>query len=127
MRFGPGYKPSIPYIHKLVPIGTPLHVIEKLSSLSYRVTLPTGSRIHDIISVIYLRSFKGVAEDIRPLPIEIEGEEEYLIEYIDGERVNSVGSKEYLIKWKGYDDLERTWESPDHLDHTPEILREWNK
>ena len=40
--------------------------------------------------------------------------------------LTSVGTKEYLIKWKGYGDLERTWESPD-LDHTPEILREWNK
>jgi transposase InsO family protein len=125
-RFGPGYKPPTPHMHKLAPIGTPLRITEKLSPLSYRVALPTGSRIHDVISIIHLRSFKGTAEDVRPLPIEIDGGEEYLVERIDGERLNSVGTKEYLVKWKGYSDLERTWEPPDHLDHAAEILREWH-
>jgi hypothetical protein len=91
------------------------------------VVLPTGSKIHDIISIIYLRSFKDTTDDIRPLPIEIDGEEEYTIERIDGERINSLRGREFLVKWEGYGDLERTWEPPEYLDHTPDILREWNK
>jgi hypothetical protein len=42
-----------------------------------------GSKIHDIISIIYLRSFKDTIEDIHPFPIEIDNEKEYIIEYID--------------------------------------------
>jgi hypothetical protein len=42
-----------------------------------------GSKIHDIISIIYLRSFKDIIKDIYLFPIEIDDEKEYIIEYID--------------------------------------------
>ena len=51
--FGPGYKP--PAEHKLTPIASPLRIAEKLSPLLYRVDLPRGSRMHDIISIVHLR------------------------------------------------------------------------
>jgi hypothetical protein len=47
-----------------------------------------GSKIHNIISIIYLWNFKDIIEDIHSLPIEIEGEEEYIIEYINDEWIN---------------------------------------
>ena len=54
-RFGPGYKPPAEHRHKLAPIASPLRIAEKLSPLSYRVDLPRGSRMHDIISIVHLR------------------------------------------------------------------------
>jgi hypothetical protein len=108
MRFDPGYKSSIEYKYKLVSIDTSLRIIEKLSSFSYHIVLSMGSKIHDIISIIYLRSFKDTVDHIHSLPIEIDGDKEYTIKYIDDERVNSLGDREFLIKWEDYDNLERT-------------------
>lgn len=42
-RFGPGYKPSKPHNYKLAPVSTALRITEKLSPLSYRLTLPKES------------------------------------------------------------------------------------
>jgi transposase InsO family protein len=125
-RFGPGYKPPTTHTHKLAPIGTPLRIVKKLSPLSYRVSLPAGSRIHDVISIVHLRKFNGTS-DILPLPIEVEvtGENNHIVERIDGERINSTGIKEYLIKWEGYGDLERTWEPTNHLDHAADAIKDW--
>ena len=56
-RFGPGYKPPKPHDHKLAPIGTPLHVVEKLSPVSYRLALPDNTKIHDVVSIIHLHRY----------------------------------------------------------------------
>jgi hypothetical protein len=67
-RMGPGYRPPKGHQHKLGPLGTPVRIVAKLSPLSYRVALPKGSRIHDVISIIHLRKFRGDASNIRPPP-----------------------------------------------------------
>jgi hypothetical protein len=112
-RFGPGYKPQKPHNHKLAPIGTPLRVLEKLSPLSYRLAIPPQSRIHDVVSIVHLRKYRGsgkddLGKDIRPLPVKVDEEEEFEVERIDGERINSQGTQEFLVKWHGYADNERT-------------------
>jgi hypothetical protein len=90
------------------------------------VSLPAGSRIHDVISIVHLRKFNGTS-DILPLPIEVEvaGENDHIVERIDGECINSDGIKEYLIKWEGYSDLERMWEPTSHLDHAVDVIKDW--
>lgn len=88
-RFGLGYKPPKPHDHKLAPIGTPLRIVKKLSPLSYCLALPDDTRIHDVISIIHLRRYRGSGEGIRPPLIAIDNEEEYEVEHIDGERINS--------------------------------------
>jgi len=125
-RFGPGYKPAAPHTHKLAPIGTPVRILEKLSPLSYRIELPPNSRMHDVVSIVHLRTYRGNADDIRPLPIEVEGKEEYEVEQVDGERNTAEGGKEYLIKWRRYGKHERTWEPLQHLEHAGEAIATWN-
>jgi hypothetical protein len=125
-RMGPGYKPPKDHRHKLGPLGTPLRIIEKLSPLSYRVALPANSRIHDIISIIHLRRYQGKDNGERPPPVVVDGEEEWEVERIDGERRNSAGGKEFLVKWKGYSEMKRTWEPIRHLDNTSELVAEWH-
>ena len=68
-RFGPGYKAPQAHRHKLAPIFTPLHITEKLSPLSYRLLLPAGSKMHDVVSIVHLRQYKGTGDNIQPLPI----------------------------------------------------------
>lgn len=125
-RFGPGYKPTKPHDHKLAPLGTPLRIIEKLSPLSYRLALPAGSRIHDVVSIVHLRKYKGLGESVRPMPITVGDEEEFEVERIDGERINSQGTREYLVKWLGYADKERTWEPLSNLSHADQIVADWH-
>lgn len=111
-RFGPGYRPTKQHSHKLAPLGTPLRVTEKISPLAYRLDLPKNTKMHDVVSIIHLRKYRGANDDIRPPPIQVEGEDEveYEVERIEGQRNNAQGTVEYLVKWKGYGDHERTWE-----------------
>ena len=124
-----GYKPPKGHRHKLGPLSTPVRITEKLSPLSYRVALPPGSQIHDVLSIVHLKRFHGDGSDIRPLPILVEGEEgsrewEFEVESIDGVRKNE-GNVEYLVRWKGYGIDDRTWEPIEHLDHAQEALDTW--
>ena len=66
-----------------------------------------GSRIHDVVSVVHLRKFKGAGDDIRPLPAVVDNVEEWEVEKIEGERL-SQGAVESLVKWKGYGTQDHT-------------------
>ena len=121
----PGYRPPHGHRHKLALISTPLQIIEKISPLAYRVQLPNDSKMHDVISIAHLQKFRGTNDHhIRPLPITIDGMEEYEVESIDGERKN--GDKmEYLVRWKGYGELERTWEPEEHLSNAKGLFDQY--
>ena len=46
-----------------------------------------------------------------------ENDEDYdEIEKIVDKRVDSDGKVEYLVKWKGYDDKENTWEPVENIE-----------
>jgi hypothetical protein len=94
-------------------------------AVSYRVALPKGSRIHDVISIIHLRKFRGDGSDIRPLPISEEDEEKvYEVEKIVGKWIRKIKA-EFLVKWKGYPDDEMTWEPEKHPEGAKEALMDW--
>lgn len=67
------------------------------------------------------------SKNVRPGPVIAGDEEEYEVERIDGERVNARGGKEYLVKWYGYPDNERTWEPLDNLEHAEEVIMQWRE
>ena len=69
-RFGSGYKPPPQHRHKIAPISTPIRILEKLSPLSYRIQLPAGSRIHDVVSVVHLQHYKrSNMDDIKSMSV----------------------------------------------------------
>jgi hypothetical protein len=96
----------------------------KVSPLSYCLALPEGTRIHNVVSIILLRPYKGSGEGIRPLPVTVDDEDEFEVERIDGERINSQGDPEYLVN--GYADKERTWEPRCNLTHVDRMIAEWH-
>ena len=88
-------------------------VIEKLGSHVYRLDV---EGIHDTFHTSLLRPAaenpfpSQVTTNYQPPGVLVDGEMEYLVERIEGERVRKRGrgqSREYLVKWVGYDD--RSW------------------
>jgi hypothetical protein len=123
-----GYKSqSKEHRSKLEPTGTPVRIIKKLSPIKYKIALPAGSRIHDIVSIAHLRKYGKDTGDVCPLPIISEDgdqPEEWKVKEIHGARTKK-GKKEFLIKWKGYPEDESTWEPIEHLRHAQEKLLEF--
>ena len=124
-RFSPGYRPPADHKHKLAPISTPVRILERLSPVSYHLDLPEGSHIHDVVSVLHLREFKGSGEDIRPLPVIVDDTEEWEVESIDGERVTPQGVTQYLVRWKGYGPDDRTWQTLEDLANAKASVLAW--
>jgi len=125
-RFGLGYKPPKAHGNKLGPTSTPVRIIRKISPLAYKVALPAGSKIHDVVSIIHLKKYGNDTGDVRPLPIEQDGQPVWEVESIEGERtVGKKKIKEYLVKWIEYGDDECTWEPVENLENAQSILLDW--
>jgi len=52
-------------------------------------------------------------------------EGEYVVERVINQRVKN-GKLEYLLKWKGYDEDQNTWEPSDHLD-CPDLIEDFKE
>jgi hypothetical protein len=71
-------------------------------------------RIHPNFHVSLLEPAPTNAKLAENVEIEDEGEQEYEVEKIlDSKKVS--GRAQYLVKWKGYDTLENTWEPIENL------------
>jgi hypothetical protein len=58
--------------------------------------------------------------------VKVDEEEEFEVERIDGERINSQGAQEFLVKWHGYSDNERSWEPLANLKNANEMITDWH-
>merc|ERR1711936_1518045 len=52
-------------------------------------------------------------------------EAEYGVESVVSKRETEEGKVEYLVKWKGYDASENTWEPVENLDSSQELIDEF--
>ncbi|GKB65726.1 ty3-gypsy retrotransposon protein [Tanacetum coccineum] len=98
----------------------PFHVLERIGKVAYRLELPTGSRIHPIFHVSLLRSSHGNQTPLNlPLPSTYIDDLPVLQPDIilDQRTVQNNGKSEtqVLVKWKGRDIAESTWESKDEI------------
>lgn len=103
----------------------PFRITKVISPVNYELALPKGMRIHNRFHVSLLEP----APDNAKLQQQCETEEtepEYEVEKIL--QVRKKGRlREYLIKWKGYEDSENTWEPETHLRHCQEKKKEFDR
>lgn len=102
----------------------PFKVLEKVNSRSFRLELPkTMSQLHPVFHVSLLERYRPntiVGRKLPPpLPIEIDGHKEYVVEGIEHSRLHR-GQLEYLVKFEGYEDPE--WLLAKNLKNAPEIV-----
>ena len=108
----------------------PFKISEKISSHAYRLTLPPTMKIHNVFHVQLLEPFVDNTINNRiqppPPPIEVEGQEEYEVEAILDSKIDRryAESRQYLVKWVGYNDT--TWQWPSDLANATNILAEYN-
>jgi hypothetical protein len=83
----------------------PFKVAAKISSVAYKIKLPTNWKIHDVFHVSLLTPYNETNAHgpnfLEPPPDLIEGEPEWEVEMILGDRIHKK-KKQYLIRWKGY-------------------------
>jgi hypothetical protein len=113
---------------KLLPryIG-PFSITKSINGVSYTLDLPKGLGIHPTFHISLLRLYKedpAYLFKAPPLPEVIEGQLEYEVDHIADHR-RMGGSLEFLVRWKGYNPSDDTWEPESHLKNCPKILKEY--
>ena len=103
----------------------PFKILEKRSTVNYKLELPKGMRIHPVFHISLLEPAPKNAKIQTDMEVEPD-EGEYEVEEILDRRVKGR-QEEYLIKWKGYDDSENTWEPRKHLRNCPEKLHQFHQ
>ncbi|GJS54525.1 ty3-gypsy retrotransposon protein [Tanacetum coccineum] len=108
-------------IHKLSRrFFGPFKVLEKIGKVAYRLDLPAGSRVHPIFHVSLLRPSQGDPNpSTLPLPNKFIDDIPVLEpeEILDRRTVQNHGITDHqvLVKWKGRDLSESTWEPADEI------------
>ena len=109
----------------------PFPVKQVLSPVTYKLSLPLTWNIHpvfhtDLLTPYWETPFHGENYQ-RPLAELVQGQEEYEVEAVLGERhYRRKKKRQYLVKWRGYPDSNNKW--VDHTDmHAPEAIKEYEE
>ncbi|SRR6266702_1841311 len=100
-----------------------------MSPVNYQLKLPTQWSIYDIFHINLLTPYHEMAihgpNCSRPPPDLIDKEEEYKVKKIlDSWQFGRRCKLQYLIKWKGYPDLDNKWVNKNDV-HASEAIREF--
>jgi hypothetical protein len=106
----------------------PFKVIERIGRLAYRLDIPSRSRAHNVFHVSNLKKYTISDSTKRtvtmPDPVLVKGFEEYEVEKILDCKV-SRRRKLYLVKWKGYELHDATWEPLSNLANAQKLIDEF--
>jgi hypothetical protein len=117
----------------------PFKVLERPSTLNYKLALHPDSKIHPVFHVSLLKPVtpRDPAEfpgdhglDSLPLPLEDDSDRVYEGEWeVEAIRshLNRRGLRLFCVKWVGYPESKNTWEPEAHLTNAKELLDEYKK
>ena len=102
----------------------PFRVAARIGETAYRLDMSGRfARVHPVFHVSLLREHSaGGSTPAPPEPVEVGGNLEYEVEAILGHRARG-SLRHYLVRWRGYDPSEDTWQLEEDLANAPEILR----
>jgi hypothetical protein len=122
-----------PGSNKLLPrwLG-PFRVAKRISSVSYKLALPTTmSRLHPVFHASLLKPYYSDGPYQPPPPVVLEdGSEEFEVETILSHRDRRLPRsrktvREYLVKWQGFAHEHNTWEPAENLTNCADVLAEY--
>src|ERR1700730_6376426 len=107
----------------------PFKVAAKISDAAYRLELPDTWKIHDVFHASLLTPYKETEKHgpnfLEPPPELIEGEPEWEVEQILGDRTYRR-KKQFLIRWKGYAPAHDSWVDESDI-NAPDLLMNYKK
>lgn len=120
-------RPSQKLSHKRLG---PFPVEERVGDLNYRLKLPRTVPVHPVFHVSLLTPHKESEIPGRtppePLPVIVEGEEEYEVaEILDSRRHR--GKLQYLVRWEGYDESHNSWEPVENVEHASDLVNAFHR
>ena len=100
----------------------PFEVLECIGPVAYRLRLPGDWGIHDVFHISQLKPCIGDIE--REQEIEVQSGAEYEIEKVIDMRIVK-GNKQFLVKWKGYQDFDNMWIAESEMGNAQEAIAEY--
>jgi RNase H-like domain found in reverse transcriptase/Reverse transcriptase (RNA-dependent DNA polymerase)/Integrase zinc binding domain/Chromo (CHRromatin Organisation MOdifier) domain len=113
----------------------PLEVIEPVGRNAYRLRIPEGWRIHDVVNISQIEDFKARNDNGEPLasswcPDHVALEQEWGVEAIvDSQYDPETGGIKYLVRWTGDWPVNQkeTWEPASNMRGASDLVRKWEK
>ena len=107
----------------------PLEVVKKIGRAAYQLKLPLAwvkAGIHPVFNETLLHPYRAPAFDSQktappPPPDIVDDHEEYEVEKVLDARERR-GKVQYLVKWKGYPDVDNLWVSVESCQNASEEL-----
>lgn len=129
--------------HKFVG---PFMIVEVITPVTYKLALPANIyKVHPVFHVSKLRRYVQSDPDefpdredvnIQPPPPVItgDGDQEYEVERIldkktfrEGKGKKKKSVVKYLVKWRGYEDCDNSWEPIENLVNAPDLVNEFEE
>ena len=109
----------------------PFPVQKVLSPIDYQLMLPEQWKIHDVFHIDLLTPYRETdfhgPNYNQPPPDLMGGEEQYEVEKVLDERIyGRWKKKQYLVKWKGYPDLDNQWLDAKDMENAQELIAEFH-
>ena len=113
----------------------PFKVLEKIGASAYRLEIPDAWKVHNVFNEALLTPHHAPIfenqEPPPPPPAElVDDHEEHIVEAVINSKVVGRGTRKsmmFLVKWKGYDDTENSWEPESNLDNAQEAIDDYYK
>jgi len=100
-----------------------------ISTNAIELDLLSTVKIHPVINVSRVQRYKDQVKGQKkeqPVPVIIEGEEEYKVEKILNKK-KFRGKDQYLVWWKGYVAEKDTWEPRENLGNVEDLVQGFKK
>jgi len=103
----------------------PFKIKRNIKGISYKLDLLKGMRIHSVFHAFMLQCCNQ-SIPLQTIETPVEPNKEYQVENILEKRMIS-GKAHYLIKWKGYNTSENTWEPIENLSDCARTLQHFER